>query len=111
MYEYWYDDMKPKYGENIRLCYMDTDSFIMHIKTDDSYKDIADDVEKKYDTSNYTVERPLPMGNNKNIIGLMKDELGERIMREFIGLRPKCYSYLTDDGKIDKKAKGTKNVQ
>ena len=111
MHEYWYDDMKPKYGGNIRLCYMDTDSFIMHSKTDDSYKDIADDVEKKYNTSNYTVERPLPMGNNKNIIGLMKDELGGRIMGEFIGLRPKCYSYLTDDGKIDKKAKGTKNVQ
>ena len=54
-YEYWYDEMKPKYGDRIRLCYMDTDSFIMHIKTEDFYKDIADDVEKKYDTSNYTV--------------------------------------------------------
>ena len=61
-----------------------------------------------YDTSNYTVERPLPMGENKKKIGFMKDELGGRIMKEFIGLRPKCYSYLTDDGNIDKKAKGTK---
>ena len=87
---------------------MDTDSFIMHIKTKDFYKDIADDVEKKYGTSNYTVERPLPMGKNKKIIGLMKDELGGRIMKEFIGLIPKCYSYVTDDEKIDKKAKGTK---
>ena len=58
MYEYWYDDMKPKYRYRIRLCYMDTDSFILHIKTEDFYKDIADDVEKNYDTSNYTVERP-----------------------------------------------------
>ena len=98
MYDYWYDDMKPKYGENIRLCYMGTDF----------YKDTADVVEKKYDTSNYTAERPLPMGKNKKVIGLMKFELGGRIMREFIGLRSKCNSCLTDDGKIDKKAKGTK---
>ena len=108
MYDYWYNEMKPKYEDRIRLCYMDTDSFIMHIKTEDFYKDIANDVEKKYDTSNYTVERPLPMGKNKKVISMMKDELGGKIMKEFIGLRPKCYSYLTDDGKIDKKAKGTK---
>ena len=65
IYEYLYDDMKPKYGDRIRLCYMDTNNLIMHIKTEDFYKDIADDVEKKYDTSNYTVERPLPIGKNK----------------------------------------------
>ena len=110
MYEYWYDEMKPKYKDGIRLCFMDTDSFIMHIKTEDFYKDIAEDVEKKYDTSNYTVERPLPMGKNKKLIGMMKDELGGRIMKEFIELRLKCYSYLTDDGNVDKKAKRTKNV-
>ena len=110
MYEYWYDEMKPKYGNRIRLCYMDKDSFIMHIKTADFYEDIAKDVEKKYDTSSYTVERPLPMGMNKKVIGMMKDELGGKIMKEFIGLRPKCYSYLTDDGKIYKKAKGTKKM-
>ena len=74
MYEYWYDEMKPKYGDNVKLCYMNTDSFIMHIKREDFYKDITDDVEKKYDTSNYTVERPLPMGKNKKVIGMMKDE-------------------------------------
>ena len=73
MCEYWYDDMKPKYGDRIRLCYMDTDSFLMHIKTEDFYKDIADDVEKNYDTSNYTVERPLLIGKTKKKIGLMKD--------------------------------------
>ena len=48
------------------------------------------------------------MGENKKKIGFMKDELGGRIIKEFIGLRPKCYSYLTDDGNVDKKAKGTK---
>ena len=108
MYEYSYDDMKPIYGKNIRLCYMDTDSFIMGIKTEDVYKDIANDVEKNYDTSNYTRERPLPIGKNKKKIGLMKDELGGKIMEEFVGLRPKCYSYLMNDGKVDKKAKGIK---
>ena len=65
MYEYWDDDMKPKYGDRIRLCYMDMDSFIMHIKTEDFYKDIADDVEKNYDKSSYTVQRPLPTGKKK----------------------------------------------
>ena len=107
MYEYWYDEMKIKYDDRVRLCYMDTDSFIMHIKTEDFYEDIAKDVEKMYDTSNYTVERPLPMGMNKKVIGMMKDELKGKIMKEFIGLRPKCYSYLRDNRKIDKKAKGT----
>ena len=108
MYEFWYDYMKPKYGDNVKLCYMDTDSFIMHIKTEDFYKDIADDVEKRFDTSNYEVHRPLPTGKNKRVIGLMKDELGGKIMTEFVALRPKTYSYLTDDCEEDKKAKGTK---
>ena len=92
---------------------MDTDygyGFIMHIKTEDFCEDIAKDVEKKYDTSNYTVERPSQMSMNKKVIGMMKDELGGKIMKGFIGLKPKCYSYFTDDGKIGKKAKGTKNV-
>ena len=107
IYEFWYDYMKPKYY-NIRLCYMDTDSFIMNKKTNDFYKDIANDVEKRFDTSNYEVNRPLPMGRNKKVIGLMKDELSGKIITEFVTLRPKTYSYLTDDGKEDKKAKGTK---
>ena len=76
MYEFWYDYMKPKYNDNIKLCYMDTDSFVMNIKTEDFYKDIANDVEKRFDTSNYEVNRPLPTGKNKKVIGLMKDELG-----------------------------------
>ena len=110
MYDYWYNEMKPKYEDRIKLCYMDTDSFIMHIKTEDFYEDIAVDVERKYDTSNYTVERPLPMGKNKKVIGMMKDELGGKIMKEFIGLRPKCYSYLTEDGNVDKKSKRNKKM-
>ena len=108
MYEFCYDYMKPKYNDNVRLCYMDTDSFIMNIKTNDFYKDISDDVDNRFDTSNYEVRRPLPIGKNKKVIGLMKDELGGEIISEFIALRPKTYSYLTDNDKIDKKAKGTK---
>ena len=87
---------------------MDTDSFVMNIKTEDLYKDIANDVEKRFDTSNYEVDTTLPTGKNKKVIGLMKDELGGRIMTEFITLRPKAYTYLTDDGKENKKSKETK---
>ena len=108
MYEFWYDYMKPKYNNNVRLFYMDTDSFVMHIKTNDFYKDIASDVENRSDTSNYEVNRLLPTGKNKKVIGLMKGELGGKIITEFVTLRPKMYSFLTDDGKEDKKAKGTK---
>ena len=108
MYEFWYDYMKPKYNDNVKLCYMDTDSSIMNIKTNDFYKDIANDVEKRFDTSNYEVNRPLPTGKNKKVIGFMKDELGGKIITEFVTLRPKTYSYLADGGKEDKKAKGTK---
>ena len=108
MYEICYDYKKPKFGDNVKLCYMYPDSFIMHIKAEDFYKDIADDVEKRFDTSNYEINRPLPIGKNKKVIGLMKDELRRRILTEFVALRPKTYSYLTDDFKEDKKAKGTK---
>ena len=108
MYEVWYDYMKRKYNNDVKLCYMDTDSFIMNIKTNDFYEDIASDIENRFDTSNYEVNRPLPTGKNKKVIGLMKDELGGKIITEFVTLRPKTYSFLTDDGKEDKKAKGTK---
>ena len=74
MYEFWYDYIKPKYQDNAKLCYMDTDRFIIHFKTEDFYGDIADDVEKRFDTSNYKVNRPLPTGKNKKVIGLMEDD-------------------------------------
>ena len=107
MYEFWYDYMKPKYNDNDKLCYMDTDSFIMNIKTNGIYKDISNDVENRFDTSNYEVNRPLPKGKKKKVTGLMKDDLGRKIITEFVTLRPKTYLFLTDDGKEDK-AKGTK---
>ena len=111
MYEFWYDYIKPKYGDNARLCYMDTDSFIIHIITEDFYKDIANDVKRWYDTSNYDKkdEKPLPIGENKRVIGFFKDELGGKIMIKFIAHRAKAYVYLIDsDVEEYKKAKGTK---
>ena len=108
MYEFWYGYVKPKYQDNAKLCYMDTDSFITNIKIEDFYEDFADDVEKKFDTSNFEVNIPLPIGKNKKIIGLMKDELEGNIMTEFAALRPKTYFYLMEDDNSDKKAKGTK---
>ena len=108
MYEFWYDYMKPKYGNDVKLCYMDTDSFVMNIKTEYFYKDIPNDVEKRFDTSNYEVGRPLPTGKNKKVIRLMEYELGGKIITEFVILRSKAYKYLTDDGKENNKAKGTK---
>ena len=113
MYEFWYDYIKPKYGDKARLCYMDTDSFIMHIKTEDFYKDIADDVERWFDTSNYDKNdnRPLPIGKNKKVITKFKDALGGKIMAKFCALRAKAYAYKLDDDTEKKKAKGTKKCK
>ena len=89
---------------------MDTDSFIIDIKTEDFFQDISDDVEKWFDTSNddKNDKRPLPIGKNKKVSGLFKDELGGKIITEFVALRPKAYVYLDDYGNEHKKAKGTK---
>ena len=108
MYEFWYDYVKSKYMDNARLCYMDTDSFVLNVKTKDFYKDIAEDVKERFDTSNFSYDRPLPIGMNKKVVGFMKDELGGGIINEFVALRPKTYSYRTDDLVELKKAKGTK---
>ena len=80
----------------------------MYIKTDDIYKDIAEDVETRFDASNYELDRPFPKGKNQKVIGLMKVELGGKIITKFVGLRAKPQSYLIGDGSEDKKAKGTK---
>ena len=82
--------------------------FIINTKTEDFYEDIAEDVKKRSDTSNYEVNGPLPTGKNKKVIELVKDELGGKIMTEIAAFRPKTYSYLMDDGNSDKTAKGTK---
>ena len=108
MHEVWYDYVKAKYCEKTNLCYMDRGSFIVHVKIDDIYKDVAEDVETSFDPSNYELNRLLPKGKNIKVIGLMKDELGSNIMERFVGLKVKTYSYLIDDDSKDKEAKGTK---
>ena len=95
IYEFWYDYIKMKYQDNAKLGYMDNDSFIIHITTEDFYEDIADNVEKWFDISNYCEDdkRPLPRGMNKKVIGLFKDELGGKLMIEFVALRPKTFLF------------------
>ena len=118
MYEFWYDYVKPKYKDKAKLCYMDTDSFVINIFTEDFFEDINNDVERWFDTSNYDKndKRSLPIGKNKKVISLFKDELGGKIMKEFCALKPKTYPYSIDgydddydkNKLINKKAKGSK---
>ena len=96
-----YESMLPKYANIIRLCYMDIDSFVYDKKTGDFYKDIADDVESRFDTSGFSCSHPLPMGVNKKVIGLMKDELGGWVT-EFVALRLKLYMYKIHSGSSGK---------
>ena len=110
MYEFWYNYIKPKNTDNARLCCMDTDSFIIYIETEDLYKDIANDVNKWFDTSGYDKNhnRPLQLGINKKVLGMFKDELGRKIMTEFVAHRARAYAFRTEKGIEKKKAKGTK---
>ena len=84
-YEFWYDYFKPKYRDRAKLCYTDTDSFIIYIKTEDFFQDISNDVEKWFRTSNYNKNDKIliPIGKNKKVPGLFGDELGRKIMIEF----------------------------
>ena len=109
IYEFRYDYIRRKYNsQNLKLCYIDTDSLVYHTKTDDFYADIASEVPARFDTSAHRSDRPLPMGLNKKLIGLMKDEMGGDIIEEFVALRPKLYSYRVGS-KEHKKCKGIKN--
>ena len=101
MYEIWYDYVKPKYGEKVKLSQMNTDSFIVYVKTEGIYVKVAKDVETRFYISNLELDRPLPQA-----IRLMKDELGRKIMIELTALRPVI---LKDNNNENKKAKGTKN--
>ena len=87
---------------------MDTDSLVYEIKTEDFYEDIVDNILARFDTSGYIPDRPLPIDLNKKVTGLMKDEVGGKIMTEFVALRSKLYSYKKLDGAEDKKCKGIK---
>ena len=94
MYEFWYDYLKPKYEDRVKLCYMETDSFILQIQTDYFFDNINNDVNKWFDTSNQDKNdnRPLEIGKNKKVIGKFKDDLGGKILTEFVALRAKTYA-------------------
>ena len=89
MYKLYSDYVKPKYGENAKLCYMNPESFIVHIRTEDTYKDIVENVETRFNSSDFELQKLLPQRKNKKVIGLIKDELAGEIMKEFVGLREK----------------------
>ena len=112
MYKFWYDYIKPKYGDRAKLCYTDTDSFVIHIIAEDFFEDISSDVERWFDTSNYEEndKRPFPIGKNKNVPSVSKDELGGKIIVEVVAFRPKQWAYLMDDDSEHKKLKERKST-
>ena len=112
MYDFHYRYIKPKYGSKAKLLFTDTDSFLYEIQTEDFYKDISGDVKDRFDTSDYPENHPsgIPTGINKKVLGMFKDEAAGKIIKEFVGLRAKLYSYKMDEGKENKKCKGIKKA-
>ena len=112
MYEFWYDYLKPKYGDKVKLCYMDTDRFIIHVETEDISNGIANDVDTWFDTSAYDKNdnRPLPIGRNKKVTAKSKDELNGKTMTELCDPAAKIDAFKLDDQDYTehKQAKGTK---
>ena len=109
MYDFYYGYIKRKYGDKVKLLFIDTDSLMILVETVDFYKEIAADVHKWFDTSDFPKDHPsgITTGVNKKVIGMFKDEEKGKIITEFVGLRAKNYSYLCD-GKENKKCKGIK---
>ena len=110
MFDFHYKYMKPKYGNNAKLLFTDTDSFLYEIQTEDFYKDISGDVRDRFDTSEYPENHPsgIPTGINKKVLGKFKDEVAGKIIKEFVGLRAKLYSFKMDDKTENKRCKGVK---
>ena len=110
MYDFHYNYIKPKYEDKAKLLFTDTDSLMYEIETEDFYKDISEDVKDRFDTSDYPENHPsgIPTGINKKVLGMFKDEAAGKIIKEFVGLRAKLYSYKMDEGGESKKCKGIK---
>ena len=110
MFDFHYKYIKPKYGKQAKLLFTDTDSFLYEIQTEDFYKDISGDVKDRFDTSDYPENHPsgIPTGINKKVLGMFKDEAAGKVIKEFVGLRAKLYSYKMDEGKENKRCKGIK---
>ena len=112
MFDFHYKYIKPKYGDRAKLLFTDTDSFLYEIQTEDFYKDISGDVKDRFDTSDYPEIHPsgLPTGINKKVLGMFKDEVAGKNIKEFVGLRAKLYSFKTEEGEENKKCKGIKKA-
>ena len=112
MFDFHYKYIKPKYGNKAKLLFTDTDSFLYEIQTEDFYKDISGDVKYKFDTSDYPENHPsgIPTGINKKVLGMFKDEVAGKNIKEFVGLRAKLYSFKTEKGEENKKCKGIKKA-
>ena len=111
MYDFYYNYIKQKYGDKAILLFSDTDSLMCKIETEDFYKDISGDVKDRFDTSDYPENHPsgIPTGINKKVLGMMKDEAAGKIIKEFVGLRAKLYSYkMYEGGEEIRKCKGIK---
>ena len=110
MFDFHYNYIIPKYGNKAKLLFTDTDSFLYEIETEDFYKDITGDVRDRFDTSDYKEGHPsgIPTGINKKVLGMFKDEAAGKIIKEFVGLRAKLYSYIMEEGEENKKCKGVK---
>ena len=114
MYDFHYNYIKPKYGSKVNLLYTDTDSLLYEIETEDFYKDIGGNVKDRFDTSNYKPHPSgIPIGCNKKVLGMFKDEVNGKIIEKFVGLRAKLYSFKMFkneeiEGLITKKCKGVK---
>ena len=110
MYDFHYGYMKKKYGTRAELLFTDTDSLMYEIETDDFYEDIESDVKSKFDTNDFPEDHPTGIERcNKKVIGMMKDEAAGKIIKEFLGLRAKLYSFKIHEGKAgEKKCKGVK---
>ena len=110
MFDFHYNYIKSKYADKAKLLFTDTDSLMYEIETEDFYQDIAGDVKDKFDTSDYPENHPsgIPTGENKKVLGMMKDEAAGKIIKEFVGLRSKLCSFVMDDGGETKKCKGIK---
>ena len=112
MFDFHYNYIKPKYGSKAKLLFTDTDSFLYEIQTEDFYKDISEDVKDRFDTSEYREGHPsgIPTGINKKVLGMFKDETAGKVIKEFVGLRAKLYSYKMDEGEENKRCKGIKKA-
>lgn len=109
MYQFHYNTMQKKYKDNIQIAYMDTDSFIYKIQSNDFYADIKNDLSfsNHFDTSAYPADNRYGiMSKNKKVLGKFKDEVNGDIITEFVGLRSKMYTFTTETDKTVMKAKG-----